>query len=92
MLLGTAADVYRYGASVWLFSVSFAVMGLLANFIYLPVFFKLQLTNIYDYLEKRFDKRTRMLAIVFHIFAEILKFPVHAYSPSLTFATGKDSV
>ena len=92
MLLGTAADVFRYGASIWLFVVSIIVMGFLTNFLYLPVFFKLRLRNIYNYLEKRFDKRTRTLAIVFYVISEILLFPVHAYSPSLTFATGKESV
>ncbi|XP_063915706.1 sodium-coupled monocarboxylate transporter 1-like [Zophobas morio] len=86
LLLGTAADVFRYGASVWLVNLSFIVMGL-ANFVYLPVFFKLRLRNIYDYLEKRFDSKTRLLAIVFYLIAEILIFPVHVYTPSLTLAT-----
>ena len=89
MLLGTAADVFRYGASIWLFVVSIIVMGLLTNFLYLPVFFELRLRNVYDYLGKRFDKKTRMLAIIFYMIAEILLFPVLAYTPSLTFATGK---
>ena len=92
VLVGTAADVFRYGASIWLCVVSVIVMGLLTNFVYLPVFFKLRLRNVYDYLEKRFDKKTRMLAIIFYTIGEILLFPVHAYSPSLTFATGKESV
>ncbi|KAJ3644991.1 hypothetical protein Zmor_022686 [Zophobas morio] len=87
VLVGTAADVFRYGASIWLCVVSVIVMGLLTNFVYLPVFFKLRLRNVYDYLEKRFDKKTRMLAIIFYTIGEILLFPVHAYSPSLTFAT-----
>ena len=92
MLLGTAAEVFRYGGSVWLVIVSLIVMGFLTNFVYLPVFFKLRLKNIYDYLEQRFDKKTRTLAIVFYMITEILLFPVHAYCPSLTFATGKESV
>ncbi|XP_063916605.1 sodium-coupled monocarboxylate transporter 2-like [Zophobas morio] len=87
VLLGTAADVFRYGASIWLFVVSIIVMGLLTNFLYLPVFFELRLRNVYDYLGKRFDKKTRMLAIIFYMIAEILLFPVLAYTPSLTFAT-----
>ena len=82
MLLGTASEVFRYGGSVWLTVVALTVMGFLTNFVYLPVFYKLRLKNIYDYLEQRFDKKTRTLAIVFYMITEILLFPVHAYSPS----------
>ena len=92
MLLATVADVFRYGASVWLLVAAFTLMGFLAIFVYLPVFFKLQVNNIYDYLEKRFDRKTRILAVLFYILSEILMFPVFAYTPSLTIATGKKLV
>ncbi|XP_063917030.1 sodium-coupled monocarboxylate transporter 2-like [Zophobas morio] len=87
LLLVTVADVYRYGASLWLFMVSYVIMGFLAVFVYLPVFFKMQVTNIYEYLEIRFDKKTRMLAFVFYVLSEILMFPLYAYTAALTFAT-----
>ena len=80
--------MYRYGASLWLFMVSYVIMGFLAVFVYLPVFFKMQVTNIYEYLEIRFDKKTRMLAFVFYVLSEILMFPLYAYTAALTFATG----
>ena len=67
-------------------------MGFLANFVYLPVFFQLRLTNIYDYLKERFDTKTRMLAVVYYMIAEILVFPVYVYTSSLTLATGKEWV
>ncbi|XP_063915962.1 sodium-coupled monocarboxylate transporter 2-like isoform X2 [Zophobas morio] len=87
LLLTSVADVYRYGASVWLYVVAYTIMGFLATYVYLPVFFKMQVTNIYEYLEKRFDKKTRMIGFVFYVLSEIFTFPVHAYAPSLTFAT-----
>ncbi|KAJ3644451.1 hypothetical protein Zmor_022180 [Zophobas morio] len=87
LLLGTVADVYRYGASIWLYVVSYTIMGFLAVYVYLPVFFNIQVSNIYEYLEKRFDKKTRKLGFVFYVLSEIFTFPVHAYTPSLTFAT-----
>ncbi|KAJ3640741.1 hypothetical protein Zmor_027284 [Zophobas morio] len=86
-LLAIPADVNRYGASVWLFVFAFVVMGTAAVFVYLPVFFKLQLTSTYEYLEKRFDHKTKILGLFFYILAEILTFPILAYTPSLTFAT-----
>ena len=91
LLLTSVADVYRYGASVWLYVVAYTIMGFLATYVYLPVFFKMQVTNIYEYLEKRFDKKTRMIGFVFYVLSEIFTFPVHAYTPSLTFATGTTS-
>ncbi|XP_063915705.1 sodium-coupled monocarboxylate transporter 2-like [Zophobas morio] len=86
LLIATVSEVYRYGASMWLFIVSYVIMGLLAIFIYLPVFFKVQMTNIYEYLEKRFDKRTRIMAFAIYLLSEIIMFPIMAYAPSLTFA------
>ncbi|XP_063917338.1 sodium-coupled monocarboxylate transporter 2-like [Zophobas morio] len=62
-------------------------MAFLAIFVYLPVFFKLQITNIYEYLERRFDRRTRILAFVLYVLSDILMFPILAYPPALTFAT-----
>ena len=88
LLIATVSEVYRYGASMWLFIVSYVIMGLLAIFIYLPVFFKVQMTNIYEYLEKRFDKRTRIMAFAIYLLSEIIMFPIMAYAPSLTFAIG----
>ncbi|XP_063917033.1 sodium-coupled monocarboxylate transporter 2-like [Zophobas morio] len=88
MLIGTVADVYRYGGSVWLFVGSFIFMGFLATLVYLPVFFKLQMANMYEYLEKRFDKKIKMFALILYLLCEIFMFPVLAYTPSLTFATG----
>ncbi|KAJ3644450.1 hypothetical protein Zmor_022180 [Zophobas morio] len=87
LLAGSVADVYRYGASLWLFSVAYVIMDFLAVYVYLPVFFKMQVINIHEYLEKRFDKKTRMLAFVFYVFSKILVFLIHAYTPSWTFAT-----
>ncbi|XP_063906014.1 sodium-coupled monocarboxylate transporter 1-like isoform X1 [Zophobas morio] len=86
-LVGVPADVYRYGTSIWLFVCAFVVMGVVAVFVYLPVFFKLQLTSTYEYLEKRFDQKTKILGLVFYILADILMFPILIYAPSLTFAT-----
>ncbi|XP_063915704.1 sodium-coupled monocarboxylate transporter 2-like [Zophobas morio] len=87
LLIITVSEVYRYGASISLFIVSYIIMGFLAIFIYLPVFFKVQVTNIYEYLEKRFDKKTRMMAFAIYLLSEIIMFPIMAYAPSLTFAT-----
>ncbi|XP_063917021.1 sodium-coupled monocarboxylate transporter 2-like isoform X2 [Zophobas morio] len=87
LLIGTVADVYRYGSSIWLYVGAFVVMGLLATFVYLPVFFKLQVANIYEYLEKRFDKKIKLFALILYLLCEIFMFPIMAYTPSLSFAT-----
>ncbi|XP_063916876.1 sodium-coupled monocarboxylate transporter 2-like isoform X2 [Zophobas morio] len=87
LLIGTVADVYRYGGSVWLYVGSFVAMGVLATFVYLPVFYKLQVANMYEYLEKRFDKKIKMFALILYLLCEIFIFPILAYTPSLTFAT-----
>ncbi|KAJ3645439.1 hypothetical protein Zmor_023095 [Zophobas morio] len=87
LILGLPAEVHRYGASAWLLPVAYMVMGLLGVFVYLPVFFKLQLTNTYEYLERRFDRKTRILSFIFYMVTEILFYPMYVYTPALTFAT-----
>jgi sodium-coupled monocarboxylate transporter 8/12 len=83
------ADVFRYGGSVWLCSFACVLAPLAAIFVYMPVFFRLQHISIYEYFEKRFDERTKMLAFVLYVLSAILYFPLVTYAPALAFAAGK---
>jgi len=47
-LLGVPAEVFYYGTVYWLVNVSSVVVALLVNYIYLPVFYSLQLTSSYE--------------------------------------------
>ncbi|RZC33422.1 sodium-coupled monocarboxylate transporter 2-like [Asbolus verrucosus] len=89
-LLGVPADVYRYGAAYWLCVFGFLIVSTASIFVYLPVLFKLQITSVYEYLEKRFDQKTRMFSSFLFIISQFLFLPIVVYIPALAFsaATG----
>lgn len=58
-------------------------------YIFLPVFHELKVTSSFQYLEKRYDKRVRIMASSFFIFGCILFVPVVVYVPALAFSQGE---
>lgn len=86
--LGVPADVFRYGASYWLVVISMAILPFFAVYIYLPAYFNLQITSTYEYLEMRFNSRTRSLASFIFAVAMLLYLPIVIYIPSLAVAAG----
>lgn len=51
--------------------------------IYLPVFYKMQLTSVYEYLEARFDKKLRTISSFLFLIASFLYLPIVIYVPAL---------
>jgi len=47
-LLGVPAEVFYYGTVYWLVNISSIFVAFIVNYIYLPVFYTLQLTSSYE--------------------------------------------
>jgi hypothetical protein len=47
-LMGVPAEVYYHGAIYWLVNVSSVIVAVIINYIYLPIFYNLQLTSSYE--------------------------------------------
>ncbi|KAK9876776.1 hypothetical protein WA026_015013 [Henosepilachna vigintioctopunctata] len=86
-VLAIPADVYRYGIGFWQGCVSLFLLHFITYYIYLPVFYKLDLTSTYEYLALRFDEKTRMMASALYALSLLLYLPIVIYVPSLGFAT-----
>ncbi|XP_068915564.1 sodium-coupled monocarboxylate transporter 2-like isoform X1 [Tenebrio molitor] len=86
-LVGVPADVYTYGAGIWLMCFSLVLVAISTIYIYLPVFYNLELTSTYEYLERRFDRKTRLFATVMYLLASNCYLAVVVYSPALAIAT-----
>lgn len=84
-LLGVPAEVYMYGTQYYAVFFTTIITTVLIIFFYLPVFYKLQLTSLYEYLELRFSHGTRMLASFIFAISLILYIPVVIYVPALAF-------
>lgn len=88
-LLGVPSDVFSYGAGYFFVVTAVITMPFMAVYIYLPVYFNLGITSTYEYLELRFDSRTRKLASFIFGVSMFLFLPIVIYIPSLAVAAGK---
>ncbi|KAF2892443.1 hypothetical protein ILUMI_13728 [Ignelater luminosus] len=84
-LLSFPAEIYLHGTLFMLLVISIILMGFAVNFIYLPVFWKLQVTTIFEYLEIRFHKSIRTIASSLFTVNNFIYLPVVIYVPSLAF-------
>ncbi|XP_063301247.1 sodium-coupled monocarboxylate transporter 1-like [Pelobates fuscus] len=82
-ILGTPADVYRYGAMYSIFAISYAFVVIICAEIFLPLFYRLNITSTYEYLEIRFNKFVRILGTVIFIIEMVLYTGIVIYAPAL---------
>ncbi|GBM51480.1 Sodium-coupled monocarboxylate transporter 1 [Araneus ventricosus] len=81
--LGFPGEVYLYGAQLYLYPIGFTVALIICTFVHTPVYFGIQVTSAYEYLERRFGKLTRMIISCLFIIQMILFMSVGLYSPSI---------
>ncbi|XP_074029665.1 sodium-coupled monocarboxylate transporter 2 [Leptinotarsa decemlineata] len=91
-LLGLPSEVYIFGATYWLTAISFIFVIAITIFVFLPVFHKLQLTSVYEYLGLRFNGRCRKLSSILFALSIFMHLPIIVYIPALAFsaASGVD--
>ncbi|KAG7212483.1 hypothetical protein KM043_012796 [Ampulex compressa] len=82
-LLGVSAENYTYGMQFMTINVSYLIATPIVCYGFLPVFFKLQATSAYEYLEKRFGVRARMMASFVYWIQLLLYSGIVLYAPSL---------
>ncbi|XP_015514250.1 putative sodium-dependent multivitamin transporter isoform X1 [Neodiprion lecontei] len=82
-LLGVSAENYTYGTQFVVINVSYGIGTPIAAYGFLPVFFKLQATSAYEYLEKRFGIGARLFASFVYWIQLLLYTGVVLYAPSL---------
>ncbi|KAF5303901.1 hypothetical protein FQA39_LY01686 [Lamprigera yunnana] len=91
-LLAVPGDVYKFGSNyIWL-CLAIPIVCFINHHAFLPLFFQLQLTSIYEYLNLRFDKKVQSLASFLFILSVFLHNPIVIYIPALIFTqvTGFD--
>ncbi|XP_060101235.1 sodium-coupled monocarboxylate transporter 1-like [Heteronotia binoei] len=82
-VLGTPAEVYRFGARFSVFAITYALVVLISAEVFLPVFYRLGITSTYEYLELRFNKYLRLCGTVLFIILTILYTGIVIYAPAL---------
>ncbi|KAJ8866442.1 hypothetical protein PR048_032285 [Dryococelus australis] len=91
-LMGVPSEIYTYGTQYYIVNLAILITGVLNYYIYLPVFFELQLTSTYEYLELRFNQHVRVMASLLFTISVILYIPIVIYVPALAFNQAKHGV
>nr|XP_019536046.2 sodium-coupled monocarboxylate transporter 1-like [Aedes albopictus]XP_029708665.1 sodium-coupled monocarboxylate transporter 1-like [Aedes albopictus] len=85
-LLGVPSELYGHGTQYWLCIISAFSVNILMERIYLPVFYDLQVTSVFTYLETRFDRTVRSVASFVYALACMIYIPIVVYVPALAFS------
>ncbi|XP_055917592.1 putative sodium-dependent multivitamin transporter [Eupeodes corollae] len=82
-LLGVSMESYQYGMMfVWI-NVSYVASTPIAAYWFLPVFYNMRNTSVYEYLERRFGFTTRLVASIAFSVQMILYMGIVLYAPAL---------
>uniref|UniRef100_A0A3B5APP4 Sodium-coupled monocarboxylate transporter 1-like n=1 Tax=Stegastes partitus TaxID=144197 RepID=A0A3B5APP4_9TELE len=88
-LLTNPVEVYQYGAIFGLLSISYIVAIVVSSEIFLPFFYRLNITSVYEYLELRFNRTIRLLGTLLFIAQAILLNGLIIYAPALALNQGR---
>nr|XP_037281085.1 sodium-coupled monocarboxylate transporter 1-like [Rhipicephalus microplus] len=83
-ILGLPSEVFLRGSTIWTGAISSSMAVLVAAFVFLPMYYKMDITSINEYLEKRFmSTAVRNIASAVFIVQTLLYMGVVLYGPSL---------
>ncbi|XP_060576697.1 sodium-coupled monocarboxylate transporter 1-like [Ruditapes philippinarum] len=85
MLLGTPSEIYTNGTMFYWITVAMLIATAGAAHIFLPVFYRLNTTSCFQYLEMRFGKVTRTIASILFLIQTVVYMGFVLYAPSLAF-------
>lgn len=91
-LLGGSSETYTYGMIFILINLPYGYGTPIVTKLYLPVFFGLQKTSTYEYLELRFGRCIRMLTSLTYTLQMVLYNGIVLYAPAIALeaVTGLD--
>lgn len=82
-IVGTPAEIYTNGTQYWFIGCAYILGLLIPAHIFIPVFYRLHLTSVYQYLELRFSKAVRICGTMTFIFQMVIYMGVGIYTPAL---------
>lgn len=88
-LLSLPAEVYKYGLALALMVPVNIIIALATYYLFLPVFYKLQVTSMYEYLNIRFNNAVRLFASFLFALNMMFYLPIVIYLPALALGQGK---
>ncbi|KAH8240998.1 hypothetical protein KR026_010051, partial [Drosophila bipectinata] len=83
-ILGTPPEVYNYGTQYWIIVVPILLEYFIISYIYLPVFWTLQVGSSNEYLEHRFHSSIRSIVSFIFVLGVLMYLPFLVYLPALS--------
>ncbi|KAF4521054.1 hypothetical protein B566_EDAN008126 [Ephemera danica] len=85
-LLGVPAEIYTYGTQYGVIIIAEIFVCVVTAYMFMPVFYNLQLYSSFEYLRLRYDNSVRLLLSVLYCLLTILYTPLIIYIPALAFS------
>ncbi|EDV98306.1 putative sodium-dependent multivitamin transporter [Drosophila grimshawi] len=82
-LLGVSSESYQFGTLFGVINISYLLSTPIAAYIFLPVFYRMRTTSVYEYLERRFGHATRLTASIAFTLQMVLYMGIALYGPAL---------
>ncbi|XP_046396198.1 putative sodium-dependent multivitamin transporter [Ischnura elegans] len=82
-ILGVSNENYSFGTQFVVINFAYVLATPIAAYCFLPVFFELQVTSVYEYLQMRFGLATRLLCSFAFSTQMILYMGIVLYAPAL---------
>ncbi|XP_071811310.1 sodium-coupled monocarboxylate transporter 1-like [Apostichopus japonicus] len=85
--LGTPSEVYLHGPKYGLMAMTRIFVPFLIVYCFVPVFYNLDITTVYEYLGMRFNNTVRFLVVAMEFFAGFTYMGIVVYAPALALST-----
>ncbi|EDW31382.1 GL10993 [Drosophila persimilis] len=82
-LMGVSNESYQFGTMFCVINIAYWSSTPIAAYIFLPVFYRMQTTSVYEYLERRFGQATRLCASLAFTIQMVLYMGIALYAPAL---------
>eukprot|EP00118_Oscarella_pearsei_P004451 m.19086 g.19086 ORF g.19086 m.19086 type:complete len:555 (+) comp27783_c0_seq2:201-1865(+) len=82
-ILGFPSEIYFYGVQYAVGVLAFFIAAPVVSSVFVPVFYRLDLTSAYEYLERRFSSRVRQVSSLVFLMQTLLYSAVAVYAPAL---------
>ncbi|CAH1777782.1 unnamed protein product [Owenia fusiformis] len=83
-VIGFPSDIYDHGTMILYILIGCPIGYLITAHVYLPIYHDLKLTSVYEYLELRFNKSIRIIAVILYSFQILVYISISLYASSIT--------
>lgn len=87
-LMTIPSEIYTFGINYVFLTISLVFVIPVLSYLVIPVFYQNNISNCYDYLERRFDAKIKKLITIVFLIKVFLILPIYIFIPSLAFSQG----